>query len=986
MPPKKKLVKIQLILIVICCMFICFSFYRFSLRNHRFIYDNNTQYIGSATKQMARTINSFFETHLSYIRELSALFPHVIDQSSENGLLGTASLFVNNNVFQEMYFIIKDGNAISSTGKKLDMVNTELYQRGMKDTSGILFETTQLHKGILHFYAPVYSHKQIIGIISGLFSTDYLEILLENTFFEEPTQVVILDKQGDIITHSQQAEKLHTFFNKLNDTNIKTPEKKHIESMISQQTIETFRTNDHYIIAGYPITVSGFYLLHIFPDSINEPMFTHGLINGEILVLELLAVFIGFIIWLGIYYICEQKKLKKLTVEQDYIISNISSLFNQVFYINFEEDTFQTIFEQSQSQTPKYLPEVSKNIQSLLENDNVLNEDIDKLKILFSPVEIAEALLENDDQQFIEIEYRRIIDNITHWMRAEALVTQEKNGLPTGFLITTQDITRTKQDQDAIYKLLQDSYETAIAASNSKTNFLSRMSHDIRTPLNAIIGMTTIASKHIDDKTRVTSCLSKIIIASNHLLNLINEILDMSKIESGSIDIQAKQLNLKDVITNLITINQNAIQSKNQYLIPVIDKVEHEIVIGDEARLMQILMNLLSNSIKYTQQNGTITLTIRELPAITNDKADYEFIISDNGLGMKKEFLEHIFEPFKRATDTRVNKIEGTGLGMCITQNLVHLMKGNINVQSEFGKGTTFTIQLSFKLPAEQKSYSGSSLSGLSILIADDDVTVRELILHTATEIGLKCDAVSSGEEALTLVKNRVGIPYFAIFIDWQMSGIDGIETTRQLRKLISSTVPIIIISAFDMDEGFQKMARKAGVTGMIAKPLFKSSIVQTLEHCDLGTLNTGSVQDDQTQQIDLNRSRILIVEDNEINMEIACELVSSCNAEVDTAVNGRQAVEKYRQAPEGYYALILMDLQLPEMDGYEATREIRISSKNDALSIPIIAMTADAFAEDIKKTLAAGMNDHIAKPIDVHRLNKCLLHWLSPSDNVKDA
>ena len=963
----------------------CISFYNFSRRNREVIYGNNTQYISSATKQMAMLIDNYFAMHLAYITELGTLFPYIIEKSAEYGLLETIGMIVNNNIFQEMYFILKDGSAISSTGRQEDLTDTVLYKTAMSGTPGILFEPSQqLHAGSFVFYAPVQLQNQTTGIITGSIPAERLIDLLGNTFFEEPTFISLFDKDGTVLMYSKQNDGMTSFLHDFIDAENQNPDWKSIQAIIAERDETVFSTDDHCIIAGHPIAYAGLYLVHIFPDSINKPMFSTGLRNGEILVLEILVIFICFIIWLVTHDIQAQKQLTNAAIEQSYIISNISSLFSQVFYLNFDEDTFQTIFEQDGYHTTKFEDHMSAKVLQILTEDNIAQEDIDKFKILFSPIAIADSFLENDGQRFIEIEYRRTISGELRWMRAEAIVTQKEKGLPVALLITTQDITRIKQEQEEIYKLFQDSYETAINASNFKTDFLSRISHDVRTPLNAIIGMTAIASKYITDKERVTSCLSKITIASNHLLNLINEVLDMSKIESGSVDIQTTQINLKDIITNILTINQTAVQNKKQQLIPAADKIEHEIVIGDETRLMQILMNLLSNSIKYTPPGGTITLTIRELPTATNSYADYEFIISDNGIGMQKDFLEHIFKPFARASDARIHKIQGTGLGMCITQNLVQLMRGSIDVESELGKGTTFTVHLSFTLPKNsenKKLIANSNLAGQSILLADDDMLVRELIRRTATELGLKCDTVNSGERAVSLVKNKTGIPYFAIFIDWQMPDKDGIETTKQLRKLISSMTPIILISAFDMDEGFQEIAKKAGVTGLIEKPLFKSSILQVLERCGTGITYADTDTGEHAVQTDLQNRHILIAEDNELNMEIACELVSSCNAVTDTAANGQEALDKYLSAPDGYYSLILMDIQMPEMDGYEATQRIRASGKSDAASIPIIAMTADAFAEDIKKTLASGMNDHIAKPIDVNRLNQCLRYWLPPPD-----
>ncbi|GGJ86455.1 PAS domain-containing hybrid sensor histidine kinase/response regulator [Parabacteroides faecis] len=545
--------------------------------------------------------------------------------------------------------------------------------------------------------------------------------------------------------------------------------------------------------------------------------------------------------------------------------------------------------------------------------------------------------------------------------------------------IDITDITEQRELQKKLEEqsqLLKDALDFAEKANQAKSDFLARMSHDIRTPMNAIVGMTAIAGAHVDDHERVHDCLKKITSASNLLLSLINEILDMSKIESGRLKLSEDEFNIGELLQDLIVMMQSEIKNKQHKLDIHVSGLHHENVVGDIQRIKQVLMNIISNAIKYTPDNGQILISIEE-KAPHDGIANYEFIFEDNGRGMKPDFLDKIFQPFERADDHGISSIQGTGLGMAISHSIIRMMGGDIQVESEYGKGTRFTIHMPLKY--HEKAFDEKiERPELSVLVVDDDKTACLSTCNCLSEIGLESDWVCSGSEAVAATRKRhkEKEDYFAVIMDLKMPGMSGIETTRQIRSAVGPDVPIIILSAYDIDE-YETDARKAGANGFVAKPLFKSKLLQILRRF----LEKGEVRQViepvKFSEVDHSGKHLLLVEDNDLNREIAEEIIGSTGVLVETAVNGQDAVDKVMQSAEGYYQMILMDIQMPVMDGYEATRQIRQLPRTDVVNIPIIAMTANAFSEDVANALNAGMNHHLAKPIDIKALMGVLSTYL---------
>ena len=525
-------------------------------------------------------------------------------------------------------------------------------------------------------------------------------------------------------------------------------------------------------------------------------------------------------------------------------------------------------------------------------------------------------------------------------------------------------------------KILQDALLVAQKANDAKRDFLSRMSHEIRTPMNAIIGMSAVAFNYLDDKKRTADCLSKITFSSKHLLMLLNDVLDMSKIENGKLNIRQELFDLKNLVTSLADINYGLATAKGLAFEIVISGFKDELLLGDSMRVNQILLNLLSNAIKFTPKGGSVRLEIRMLRS-ASDKIWLRFIVKDSGIGMKKEFLEHLYEPFEQADNGIARKYGGTGLGMAITKNLVAIMDGTIEVESQEGAGTTFMVDLPFGVSKVDKK-TAAEMEEMRVLVVDDDNDTCEHAAVLLKGMGVNVDWALNGFEAIEKVRSACeddGRCYDVCFIDWCMPELDGIETARRMRRYVGPDVLIIIISAYDWS-GIEEQAKAAGVNAFIAKPFFASNLYNTLltvsRKPELGFSAVGN-----KETYDFGGKKVLLVEDNELNMEIASELLKFVNLQVEHAENGKVAVDIFRNSKEKEYALIFMDIQMPLMNGYDAARCIRSSEHPAAGTIPIIAMTANAFNDDVQAAFDAGMNGHLAKPIDVEVLYKTIARYI---------
>ncbi len=608
---------------------------------------------------------------------------------------------------------------------------------------------------------------------------------------------------------------------------------------------------------------------------------------------------------------------------------------------------------------------------------HVLPESVESYDSVVSLEYLKECFVKGEGE--VDVEYWEQDPSGTQFcVRQSFLMVREESTGDIMVMVVTKDITQSERKQREQTQALQDALMQAQHANKAKTTFLSNMSHDIRTPMNAIIGFTTIAVSHIDNKEQVKDSLQKVLSSSNHLLSLINDILDMSRIESGKVQIKEQECNISEMMHNLVNIIQPQVKAKQLELFIDTFEVVNEDVVADSLKMNQVFINLLSNAVKYTPAGGSISFRIMQKTTFRHGYGDYIFTIKDNGIGMAPEFVEHIFEPFEREASATQSGIQGTGLGMAITKNIVEMMNGEIHVESKVGQGSVFTVELTLKLQdVEKNAEQLKEMEGLRALVVDDDFNTCDSVSKMLKQIGMRAEWTTSGREAVYRAKSAYeeGDAYHTYIIDWQMPEASGVETARRIRSVVGDDAPIIILTAYDWSD-IEEEAVEAGVTAFCAKPLFMSDLKSAL----LAANNMGEKEGEVASWTlaDFGGKRVLLVDDIELNREIAEIILTEAGFVVESAPDGTDAVAMVKGAEENYYDVVLMDVQMPIMNGYEATREIRSLPRADVKHLPIIAMTANALEEDKEAALKNGMDAHIAKPLDMDAFIEILKKFVS--------
>ncbi len=676
----------------------------------------------------------------------------------------------------------------------------------------------------------------------------------------------------------------------------------------------------------------------------------------------------------------EERSLNKLQ-EQMNIINALGSEYDPLYLVNLDEDTIQLLRAEIRREAAEEVAEAAKSacysdaIKGYIEKA-VVPEQREEL---LQKTGIETLKKELPEKGILPLNYQRVRDGVVNYFQMNCARVPSEDGISrmvVGYR-NVDDVVAHEREQQ---RLLREALDEARHASAAKTTFLSNMSHDIRTPMNAIIGFATVALRRLDNTEQVKNSLEKVLAAGNHLLHLINDILDMSRIESGHLQLHEQECNLSEIIHNLVNMNQSQIRAKQLDFYVDTFMVNDEDIYADPLKLNQVLINLMSNAIKYTPSTGRVSLRIIQHPCDEPDYATYEFIVKDIGLGMSEEFLKHIFEPFEREASTTRTGIEGTGLGMAITRNIVDMMGGTITAESEKGKGSEFRVVLSFKIqPGKKKPERMEELEGLRILVVDDDFHTCESLSGMLEEMGMQCEWTISGREAVCRAQKAYydHVPFHIYLIDWLMPEQNGIETARQIQKAVGAEAPIIILTAYDWND-IEEEAREAGVTAFCSKPLFKSDLKAVL--CKAHN-SVPEEEKEEWSETDFIGKRVLLVEDNELNREIATEILQESGFLVEAVPDGTDAVRRMEQVEEFYYDIILMDIQMPIMDGYEATKAIRAMDRADVRRMPIFAMSANALEEDREQALASGMNEHIAKPFEVRVFLDILHRYISKEE-----
>ena len=658
------------------------------------------------------------------------------------------------------------------------------------------------------------------------------------------------------------------------------------------------------------------------------------------------------------------------------IANALAEMYYAVYYVDLQEHRFY-ILRLTEIITANMLKGLEDHTEAwtTFVNNFVHVKFRKQLSEAFALENIYTTLTQNNKSS-VEIELlRRFANDKYEWVRLEAQAIKNTERTITGCVIAFRNIHTQKLAYERQQQALKAALLSAEKANTAKSAFLSNMSHDIRTPMNAIIGMTTIAQQYLHDPVRINSCLSKIELASNHLLELINDILDMSKIESGKLSLKESPLNLAELIHNLISLINPQLKEHQHELHVETYNISDEYLLGDTVRLNQIFTNILSNSIKFTPRGGKLKLEIKQLTLAPTGYGHFRFVFSDNGIGMDQEFLPHLFTPFERSQTSNTDNIEGTGLGMAITKNIVDLMGGTIEVTSAAGSGTTFTVTLPLKLADKQPVPVSAIHSELQALVIDHDQTYASNILQQLQQLQITGQAVHSLKEAnnklAAAIKKSSDYTTAIIVYNPQLD----LETMLNGLRQLSSTLKIALAITFsDLSQTIKDYSFDA----LLILPLFATNLAQVLNKMhQTNTPRTQHLLPSAANEPNCSGKRILLVEDNPLNMEIACELIGMTGAMIEEATDGAAALTKIAQAPENHYDLVFMDVQMPKLNGYDATKAIRKLSRKDVKSLPIVAMTANAFLDDIKKEREAGMNAHITKPFHLEELFAVISEWL---------
>lgn len=960
----------------------------FMAANTNRIYEQNARYLEGSTEQTARRINDLLSTSLGIIESAATVYENnsnVIDQDPAEIAAG-----IDMASFDYTFFTTIQGEAYRNDGLIENVVDREYFILGMRGESGICAYASAAfgEENIMVFFSPVFHNGNVVGVMSGVYREDTLSTYMNTEFFGVETSTFLCSSDGMIVARSIEAdtdfENVFMLLESSRDTSISIQElREDFEAGIPASFVYN---NNAGAGSTYATKLADFdwMLMRSFPEAITNNMLENANFAGIILVAGVITAAGLLIIVLMVQSRKRQNVLLLERQEATRIIDASTNLFHSLLEVNLVENSYQYLKDE---ESLRNLPnngsfEFLRNTLAKSANEEYTDVVLKSL----DPDHIKRELKSGDP--FYQFEYH--IDardeagqNKEFWMQVSVLALARDNaGDPINILIAVQDVTEVKAREAAQRIALQEAFRAAEYASQAKSDFLNSMSHDIRTPMNSIIGMTAIASMHVNEPDRVSDCLANISSASHHLLGLINEVLDMAKIESGNISLAEEDFEISEMVENLMTIVHPQVEAKNQDLRTELASIKHENVIGDPTRLQQVFVNIMGNAVKFTPEGGKIVMRIRELESRIHGSACYEFQFEDTGCGMSEEFLETIFEPFTRANDSRVTKVEGTGLGMSIVKSVIDLMNGSIDVESELGVGTTFTVTVHLKLRDTDEEDLSDLIKG-HVLVVDDEEATCQVTCEMLNDIGMTSEYALSGRAGVDAVleADKTDTPFNTVILDWRMPGMSGVEAAREIREKAKNHIPIIILSGYDWSL-IESEARAVGVNAFIMKPLFRSRLIKVMRELLSGKKENPLDQSAMLEGCEFDEKHILLTEDNAMAAEIASEIIGMTGAKVTHAENGRIAYEMLIDSEPGEYDLVLMDIQMPVMNGYEAAKAIRDASTDrpDLAKIPIIALSADAFAEDMKHAKASGMNAHIAKPLEIDSLVKVLGYWLEQS------
>ena len=928
------------------------------------VYEESASHLTEVFHQSNNVLNELANKNLTYLHMWGEYLKKVSDESEIRDYIDKAQEEAG---FLYFYFLSADGNYKMLTGEAGYLGLQENLEDKITLGEDIITNAVVPGKQQMLVFASPQSHGSYQGfeydaIAIAYENADIVDVLDISAFNGNAKSYVVHPDGRVVIDHSFEAwGTVYNFFGVLREhSNISEKEILELSEKFKERRTDTMLVNldgsNYYLVYGSSECQDWIFLGLVQADIVNASM---NSLQLRTMLLGGTIVF-GFAVFI-IELILQKNRisLKRRDVEilyRDELFQKLSMSVDDVFLM-LDAKTYKADY-------------VSPNVEKLLGiTVEQIQKDISVLGKLHSedcedPKKNYLKEIQVNEQQEWDFEYVHQKTGEQRWFHIIAMGS-EVNGKKK-YILVMSDRTVDKKMNQALYEAVR----AAETANRAKSTFLSNMSHDIRTPMNAVIGFTTLAVSNIDNKEKVRDYLGKILSSSNHLLSLINDVLDMSRIESGKIHLEETEVSLSDMLHDLKTIISGHIYAKQLELYMDAMDVTDEDVYCDKTRLNQVLLNLLSNAIKFTPAGGTVSVRLKQFPGTKKGSGLYEIRVKDSGIGMSQEFIQRIFSPFERERTSTVSRTQGTGLGMAITKNIVDMMGGTIEVRTEQGKGTEFIVRLPLRIQSEQRSIEKiAELEDLKALVVDDDFNTCDSVTKMLAKVGMRSEWTLSGKEAVLRARQsmELGDAFHAYIIDWRLPDMNGIEVTRQIRSLGDDT-PIIILTAYDWSD-IEVEARAAGVNAFCAKPLFMSDIRETLMAA-IGQKQTGAEDRILPEAGPDFRGRcILLVEDNELNREIAEEILKQYGFLVDIAENGAVAVEKVKNSAPGTYDLVLMDIQMPVMNGYEATEQIRALEDPALAKIRILAMTANAFDEDRKKALKCGMDGFMSKPIVMEEL-----------------
>ncbi|MDO4514662.1 MAG: response regulator [Lachnospiraceae bacterium] len=928
--------------------------------------ERNANYVADAATQTAKRIDDLLVGAQNSISAMAHVYEHNFDPSYAD--VKTLEDLTDSTLFDYIGYVNADGIYTDNRGLQADVSDRYYAQDGLRGNSGMdmVFNGRVSGEDLVIFYAPLRQDGEVVGILTGRYRQQQMRKLITSSYFGEPANTYLCLSDGTVIACSKE-EMPQNILDSLNQKDGADQEAVKIltDALMTGNSTSFTYTTSYGSNAAYVTKLphSDWILLQVFPMQVTNEMLSESNSSATYLLLWLMILSALYILLLLLESHKEKTQLTWEKQQMREILDSTSCLFKNFIVADLEHDTY-WILTNDNLTAGEGLP--NKGTYSDLQNywnKRILNEDADEAeKAPFSIQSIREHLTENT--AYLQYESRIRQDGIC-WVQISVLCLKRKSGVPTSVLLAIQDVTELKEMEQRSRTAMEDAYQSAKAANDAKRTFLFDMSHDMRTPMNAIIGLSGLLDRYAEDPERVRSYSRKIHASGQHLLTLINEILNMSKIESGKTTLNLSPFLLSEMIEDLTAIFQPQAQKKAQTLQMRVFGVMQDHLIGDKLRISELLSNLLSNAIKYTAEGGHIALTVHGLRQTTPGYVHLLFEITDNGIGMDPEFVQHVFDPFTRENNSTVSGIQGTGLGLTITKSLVDLMGGTISVKSCRGQGSTFKVELELR-PAEGNDepdfWTEHGITKVLILGPDENIcqSIRSLMANTGVELHYSTD----GQRAVDLIAET---GFDLILLDRTLPDMDALQAIRYIRTHSGALTTLLLI-----DQNWilmEKDALSAGANGFLPAPFSLSTLHRVVAECQ----GQPDVQTPAENTPHLNGLRLLVAEDNDINAEILMELLDMEGIFCDRAVNGREAVSQFQNKPVGYYDGVLMDIQMPEMNGYEAARAIRSLNRSDAELIPIVAMTANSFAEDIQESLAAGMNAHVAKPVDMELLRAVL-------------